>query len=301
MDFLDRMEQAIDYIEAHIGEDFTFSELERIVLCDSHQFSRIFSYVTGIPLGEYIRSRRLSLAALSLREGEKVVDVALRYGYASPEAFARAFRALHGISPRQAAAREVRLRMCPRLRFVLQVKGVCEMEYRIVELGEIHGVGVVRNFGKWSANSEAKTWTEREGEVWKFWDHFLDRGANLIIRDKYKLYRPPFWQMGVNYVDEEGNLTVSIGAEDAGGEYPELTRFTVPAATWAAFSIQATLNQDDHPVEMLLTRIQSEWMPSSGYERAMNYQIEVYGPGNTQNEDYTTELWIPVRKAHAEK
>ena len=102
MDFLDRMEQAIDYIEAHIGEDFTFSELERIVLCDSHQFSRIFSYVTGIPLGEYIRSRRLSLAALSLREGEKVVDVALRYGYASPEAFARAFRALHGISPPRA-------------------------------------------------------------------------------------------------------------------------------------------------------------------------------------------------------
>lgn len=94
-----------------------------------------FSYVTGIPLGEYIRCRRLSLAALSLREGEKVVDVALRYGYASPEAFARAFRALHGISPRQAAAREVRLRMCPRLRFVLQVKEVCEMEYRIVELG----------------------------------------------------------------------------------------------------------------------------------------------------------------------
>ena len=297
MDFLSRMTQAIDYIEAHIGDDFDLQALAGIVCCNAYQFGRIFSYVVGMPLTEYVRNRRLSLAALDLsRRGMKVIDVAMKYGYSSPESFARAFREMHGVSPREASAGGVTLRMCPRISFHITVKGDTGMLYRLVERDAIQGVGVVRNFGKVRINEQAEHWTEQRPDVWQFWEDFLDRGENRIIRDKYRLYRAPLWQMGVNYVDPDGNLTVCIGAEDAGGDYPELTRFVVPASTWAVFSTKGTLNQADHPLNALTTRIFSDWMPSSGYEQSMDYQIEVYGPGNTQQDDYETAVWIPVRK-----
>lgn len=297
MDFLNRMTEVIDYIEEHIADDFDLNDVAKIVCCSVYQLGRIFSYVGGISLTEYIRSRRLSLAALELQRGKaKVIDIALKYGYNSPESFARAFREMHGVSPREAYARGVKLRLHPRITFHISIRGDVGMEYRIEERGIIKGVGVVKNFGKVTANKEAEHWTERSGDVWKFWDDFLDCGENITIRDKYKLYKAPFWQMGVNYTDAEGNLILSIGAEDAGGEYPELTKFEVPASTWAVFTTRGTLNQKIHPLEALTTRIFSEWFPSSGYEKSMEYEIEIYGPGDTQKDDYVTELWIPVKK-----
>lgn len=297
MDFLERMTRVIDYIEAHLDEDFALQDLAGIVCCDVYQFGRIFAYVVGMPLAEYVRGRRLSLAALELSHGERrVIDVALKYGYSSPESFARAFRELHGVSPREASAPGARLRMCPRISFHITVKGGIDMEYQLVDRAVIKGAGIVRNFGKVRINEQAARWTEKTPDVWKFWEDFLDRGENAVIRDKYRLYRAPFWQMGVSYTDPDGNLTVSIGAEDAGGDYPELTRFEVPAATWAVFTVKGSLAGAEHPLNALTTRIFGEWLPSSGYERAMDYQIEVYGPGNTNREDYTTALWIPVKR-----
>lgn len=298
MDFLCRMTKAIDYIESHLEEDIDMNDVAKIIYCSVYQFGRIFSYVVGIPLSEYIRRRRLSQAALALQAGDvKVIDTAVKYGYESADAFTRAFGIMHGVTPKEARVKGVRLRLYPRITFHITIKGATDMEYRIEEKGVIHGVGMVKNFGRYTANKEGKTWQERNGERWTFWDEFLDVGANLVIRDKYKLYRSPYWQIGVTHTNDKGETIEMIGAEAREGEiYPELTRFEVPAATWAVFVARGTLNQPTHPIEALVTRIVSEWFPSSGYERSMPYDIEIYGPGNTQQDDYECEIWIPVRK-----
>ena len=298
MDFVSRMTEVVNYIEEHITDDFDFYDLAKIVYCGVYQFGRIFSYVVGVSLSEYIRRRRLTLAALELQAGNvKVIDVALRYGYDSPESFARAFREMHGVSPREACTPGVKLRLYPPITFYITIKGDEGMEYRIEEKGVIKGVGIVKNFGKWTVNRAAEHWTKRVGdEMWLFWDYFLDYGMNIVIRDRYKLYRPPFWQMGVTHTLDNGETVLAIGAEDDGQEHIELTPFEVPASTWAVFTAKGTLHQNVHPLEAMRVRIVSEWFPSSGYEKSMNYEIEVYGPGNTQSDDYVCEVWIPVRK-----
>lgn len=298
MDFLSRMNQVVDYIEAHLDEDMNCSDLASIVCCSVYQFGRIFAYVVGVSLSEYIRRRRLSQAALELQSGvTKVTDVALRYGYNSPDAFTRAFAALHGITPKEACALGVKLRLYPRITFNISIKGDVEMEYRIEQKDIVHCVGIVKNFDKVTVNNDAQHWTEKRPDIWQFWDHFLDDGENIIIRDKYELYRSPFWQVGVTETLENGDTVIKIGAESKDGEeYPELTRFDILANTWAIFTAKGTLNQKVHPITQTMTRVLNEWLPTSGYELIKGIELETYGPGNTQLDDYYCELWLPVSK-----
>ncbi len=296
MEFLNIMTELIDYIEDNIAEDFDYNRISKIVGCDTYQFGRIFSYIVGISFSEYIRNRRLSLAAIELQEGNyKVIDIALKYGYSSPESFARAFKELHGISPREACTQGRSLKMYPRITFHISIKGDINMEYRIEEKGIIKVAGTVKNFGMWTANKEEQYWKEQMGERWDFWDEFLHGGMDRKIAE-YGLYRAPFYQMGVINTLENGEIIEAIGAESDGKTYNDLTEFEVPASTWAVFAAKGTLNQNIHPIDMLTARIFTEWLPSSGYEKSMNYEIQVYGPGDTQKDDYTSELWIPVRK-----
>jgi len=297
MDFLSRMNRVADYIEAHLTEDMDYSELANIVYCSVYQFGRIFSYVVGISLSEYVRRRRLSQAAFELQNGNpRVIDVALRYGYNSPDAFARAFSAMHGVTPKEACALGVTLKLYPRITFHISIKGDVDMEYRIVEKGAVPCAGIVKNFGKITINREAEHWAETRPDVWKFWDYFLNEGENIIIRDKYELYRSPFWQVGMDVVLENGDTVVHIGAEArANEEYPELTRFEIPAHKWAVFTCRGTLNQKVHPVTQTMARVLAEWLPNSGFELVKGVSLETYGPGDTQTEDYVCELWLPVK------
>lgn len=296
MDFLRRMEQVVEYIEVHIDEDILMADIAQITCCGPHQFGKVFAYVTGVSLSEYIRGRRISLAALEIRDGAKVIDTALRFGYQSPDAFTRAFHAIHGITPREACAPGAPLRMIPRLTFQITMRGVESMEYKLITMDAVRCVGVIRNFGQWKA-TEADSWHERMGEIWKFWDYFLDEGANLILRDKYKLYRELFWQVGLTEVNDKGETIEKIGAQARDGEtYLDLEEFIIPAATWAVFEAKGTLNQSEHPAGALMTRILSDWLPSSGYERALPIDLEVYGPGDTNRDDYVTRIWMPVKK-----
>lgn len=298
MDFLSRMNQVADYIEAHLDEEMDYGDLANIVCCSVYQFGRIFSYVVGVSLSEYVRRRRLSQAALELQNGNsRVIDVALRYGYNSPDAFTRAFSAMHGVTPKEACALGVKLRMYPRITFHISIKGDADMEYRIEEKSVAQCVGIVKNFGKVKVNKDAEHWTGERPDIWSFWDHFLDFGMNIVIRDRYKLYRPPFWQIGVTETLENGDTVVKIGAEArAGEEYPELTCFDIPAHTWAVFTARGTLNQKVHPVTQTMTRVLTEWLPTSGYKLIKGIDLETYGPGDTQEDGYFCELWLPVKK-----
>lgn len=296
MDFMNTMVEVIDYIEEHITEDIDFNGVAKIVSCGVYQFGRIFSYVVGVSLSEYIRRRRLSLAALELQEGKsKVIDIAMKYGYNSPESFARAFREIHGISPREACSLGVGLKLYPAISFQISIKGAVDMEYRIEQKEEVSIVGVVKNFGRWTANEDGADWKEKSGEVWKFWDEYLNGGMDAKVAE-YKLYRQPFWQVGVTQTRDNGETVLAIGAESDGEKYEDLDTFVIPASVWGVFTVKGSLNQDTHPIEKMMTKIVSEWLPSSGYEKSMNYELEVYGPGDTQSDEYICEIWIPIKK-----
>lgn len=290
MDFLNRMTEAIEYIEEHIAEDFNVNDIAKIVCCNAYQFGRIFSYVVGISLAEYIRSRRLSLAALELQSGNvKVIDVALKYGYNSPESFTRAFRELHGVSPKEACVKGVTLKMYPCIELQILIKGVIEMDYRIEEKDAIKCVGGVYHLAKGEDG-----WTNAWEKYLDIKDEKLGRTPNEVVRDKYKLYRAPLWQVGVAHGFEDGNIDMSIGAEvKEGEEYSELDLFEIPAATWAVFSGKGKVYG---ALAELMTKIFGEWLPSSGYEQSLQYTIEIYPPGNSQSNDYAWEIWIPVKK-----
>jgi AraC family transcriptional regulator len=111
MDWLDRMNNAMEYVETHLTEAIDYDQMARIACCSTYHFQRMFSFITSVPLSEYIRRRRLTLAAFELQNsGVKVIDMALKYGYESPEAFSRAFKKMHGVMPRSARDKGVSLK-----------------------------------------------------------------------------------------------------------------------------------------------------------------------------------------------
>ncbi len=142
MDSLRSMNNALAYIEEHLTEEIDYSEVSKIAYCSEYHFKRMFSFLAGISLSEYIRRRRLTLAALDLKDRDlRIIDVAVKYGYNSADSFSRAFHSLHGILPSEARSENTQLKAYPRMTFQLSIKGGCEMNYRIVEKGPFKLVG----------------------------------------------------------------------------------------------------------------------------------------------------------------
>lgn len=132
MDWLERMNRAVSYIEDNLEQDIDYDQIAKIALCSVYQFQRMFSFVLDVPLSEYIRRRRLTLAAFDLKNRKNtVMDIALKYRYETPESFSRAFQNLHGMTPTLARNAESELRAFPRISFQIILKGVVGMNYRI--------------------------------------------------------------------------------------------------------------------------------------------------------------------------
>jgi len=297
VEWIERMSATLDYIESHLDDDILYDEVAKIACCSMHQFGRVFSYIVGISLSEYIRRRRLTLSALDLQCGNvKVIDVAMKYGYNSPDAFTRAFVGMHGVTPSEASTIGVKLKAYPRITLHISIKGDVEMEYRIEEKQDINLVGLVRQIKRQSANTIANDWKEAAGEVWNIWDEFLGSGFDRKIACDYKLYRAPMWQMGFTKTLENGETLLAIGAEADENVVTDLQAYTIPANKWAVFTAKGSLSGKDHPIDALWARITTEWFPTCGYKRAADYEIEVYPPGDTNSDDYTCEIWIPITK-----
>lgn len=297
MEWVERMIATVDYIENHLTSDIMYDEVAKIACCSMHQFGRVFSYVVGTSLSEYIRRRRLTLAALDLQNGDvKVIDIAIKYGYNSPDAFTRAFFGMHGVTPKLARTFGVKLKAFPRIIFQVSIKGDVEMEYRIEEKQDIKLVGMVKNIERQSANTMASDWKEAGGEVWNTWEEFLNGGTNEKISDEYKLYREPMWQMGFTKTLENGETLLAIGAQADNRTITDLQTYTIPANKWAVFTVKGNLSGKEHPIDAMWTRITTEWFGACGYKRAADYEIEVYPPGDTSSDNYTCEIWIPIIK-----
>ena len=286
MNLLEGMNCALDYIEANLDGEIGYAALSRIACCSQYHFQRFFASVTDIPLSEYIRRRRLTQAALSLQSSdEKVIDVALRYGYQSSDAFCRAFQALHGVTPSKARAPGVVLKAYPRLTFTLSIKGVIALDYRIEDRKAFRAVGV-------------RKWFSTEGgyqlqEIPEFWNDVKTNGSGDLIFSL--MDTEPCGCLGICGDMADGGFDYWIAVATSRASPPNLEETVIPAATWAIFEVAGAMPK---AIQESWSRIFSEWLPSSGYDHAKAPEIEWYGYGDIASPTYRSEIWIPVvRKA----
>lgn len=281
MDWLKGMNCVVEYIEDHLTENIKYDLLARIVGCSVYEFSRIFSFMTGMSISEYIRRRRLSQAVFDIQNSdEKIIDIALRYGYESQSTFSRAFKELHHQTPMSARKNGVPLKTYPKIAFKLTIKGVIEMNFRIENKDGFKIIGLKGNDGN------TLDWRN-------FMDNYNNRLKNGGGAKSY--YKAPFWQVGAYKFDTlDGKNECILGAELR--DEPLLDGMdveTISAATWAVFTI--TSKSGTKEAGEAYTRILSEWFPVSDYRRNASVQsLEVYGPGNASSPDYQWEIWMPV-------
>lgn len=280
MEWVDRLNETIRYLEEHLTDEISYEQLGKIACCSAYHYQRMFAYMAGMTLSEYLRRRRMSLAAVDLQSGnDKIIDIAAKYGYSSPTAFNRAFQSVHGIAPSAVRQEGAAVKSFPPITFKITVQGVEEMEYRIEtkEAFRIVGVSVPihrdieRNFeilpAKWDAVAA---------------DGTLQKLIGMMNAQ-------PMGVLGVCVCNDAEQwryyIAVSSTQTDA-----SLEEYTVPAATWAVFSGSGT-NQS---IQGLEQRILTEWLPTSGYEYGDAPDVEVYLNADPEHAQY--EVWIPVVK-----
>ncbi len=280
MEWIERLNQAINYMEEHLTEQVDYEELGRIAGCSSYHFQRMFSYMAGMPLSEYIRKRKMSLAAVDLQGGKiKIIDATEKYGYSSPTAFNRAFQSIHGIAPSAIKTEGVSVKSFPPITFKLTVKGVEEMEYRIETKDAFRIVGVSVPLEKEIEKNFAVIPSK--------WQEISMNGTLQKLTGM--MNAEPMGVLGVSTCNEEEPWRYYI-AVSSSKDREEWEEYTVPAATWAIFSGSGT-NQS---IQELEQRIVTEWLPTSGYEYGSAPDIEVYLNPDPANAQY--EVWIPVVK-----
>lgn len=265
------IERAISYVESNITENIEIGDISAVAYLSPFYFQRIFHSICGLTVGEYIRYRRLTLAAEELASGDvRVIDVALKYGYDSPDSFARAFAKFHGISPSAAKIKGATLKALPPLKINLEQRGKCIMEYKIVEKAAFTIVGFGKKF-----NGETSY-----VEIPKFWDEHFENGRGEIIKGMF----------GVCIDSDTKEFDYLIAdMYFPWNEIPEgcVTK-SFPAGTWAVFPYHGKCPE---ALQAVNTQIWSEWLPGSKeYDLYGTYSLEVYF------DEENGEIWLPVKK-----
>lgn len=290
MEWLNRMIKVMDYLEENMKGEIAINEAAKVAYSSSFHFQRMFHMLTGVTVTEYVRKRRLTLAAQELvASSDKVIDIALKYGYYSPEAFSRAFRRIHGISPSAARESGANLKVFPRLSFQISLKGDKDMDYRIVEKLAFKVIG------------KGIRVTTKDGENFKripeFWGECCQNGFATKLEkmaDKSAVVGECKLGICMEFNTDINEFTYLIGVENTRGiSHGGLVEKDVPAATWAVFE---SIGSMPHAIQNLWKRIYSEWFPSTGYEHAGELDMEVYPPGDADDENYRCEVWIPIVK-----
>ena len=273
--WMECFQESIHFIEQNLTEDLDIEEIAGKAALSPFYYQRIFAALCGMTVSEYIRARRMTLAAQELSgSGAKVIDIAVKYGYDSPDSFAKAFQRFHGITPSQARESGALLRSLAPLHIRISLEGGNMLDYRIVEKAPFTIVGIKRPF-----NSDTSY-----QEIPRFWDEWLAQGENRPIMGTFGLC------LDMNGKDFDywiADLYLPWKDIPAGCK----TRI-IPGSLWAQFPCTVRTLQDTN------TKIWSEWLPAlQGYSLAGDYDIEVYLPPEEGSQDMSVYIWIPLKKA----
>ncbi|MEG0273704.1 MAG: AraC family transcriptional regulator [Longicatena sp.] len=288
MEWLKNLSDAITYIEDHLDSDISIQEIAHIANCSTYYFQRIFTYVAGISLAEYIRRRRMSQAAFDLQRGEmKVLEVAMKYGYSSPTAFHRAFHAVHGISPSNAKLKCAILNVYPPIRFTVEVSGGKALSYHIETKEAMRIVGI--------RTSLVDNMEENHRQVPLFWKHTLQ--AHVIERLEQITNKEQKQVLGVSVYENTNDMHYYIAVETSEQPPEGMYIYEIPAATWVVFENEGSYKES---VQSIFQRFYKEWLLCSGYEYAGFPDIEVYPMKEHNTKQGHSEVWIAIKKMKEE-
>lgn len=287
MSWLESIMKAIDYMEEHLLEDLSIEEIARQANASAFHFHRTFSILTDTSIGEYIRRRRLTLAAQELSKTNcKMIDLAYKYGYDTPEAFSKAFRRQHGVNPSEARKYMGRLTFYERLVIQVKLKGAEPMKYNVLERESFTVTGIKREYSL------------KNGENLKgipvLWDQVNADGTSGRLE---KLINGQIKGLLGVCVDKRGDgyqdtIDYWIAAEHQ-GKLPEgFSTLTIPASKWVVFEVHGPMPE---AMQKTWQQIFTEWFPTSGYQHAGTPELEVYPEDDPAASNYYSEIWIPVK------
>lgn len=299
MDIITQLNAAINYIERHIEDDLALSDVSKVTLYSPFHFGRLFYYIAEMPLSEYIRKRKMSLAAQMLQGSDiKIIDLAVMYGYDAADSFTRAFVKQHGVTPSKARQLGVNLAIFPPLTFQIKIKGAKAMNWRIEEREKIEVFGLEGIFRH-----------DETDKIAEFWEECLNNGSYERLFDAAGGKRDSQAQQQPN---EDGSciLNAVCSYREINGEsFPYMifakkspnnnvegfTTATIPKSTWAVFkSDNFTPDKVCEEIPNLYSRAYSEWLPTSGYNKTNGPEMEIYY--STEDGMCFEEVWIPVVK-----
>jgi AraC family transcriptional regulator len=273
------------FVEEHICDDIALADISSVTAYSGYHFRRLFYYLAEMPLSEYIRKRKMSLAAADLQNGcDRVIDLAVKYGYDNADSFTRAFVRQHGLTPTAAREPGAAFKIFPSLSFQIKIKGVQEMNWRIEKKDAFEVFGIERIY---------------KNDAWRdipaFWDEkFKDGSTERLIKQAGRSDL-----MGTSsHTDAEADgfsYMICLFAGD-GCDTGGFKAVKIPEATWAIFRGEDMDSSEDFGTvtPKLFERAYSEWLPSSGYEKANAPEMELYC--TTENGKFYDEIWIPVVK-----
>ena len=284
MEWAEAISKAVEYIENHITEEITVEDVANEVYISPFYFQKGFSLLCGFTIAEYIRNRRLSLAGNELATSEKkVIDIAMKYGYDSPDSFTKAFTRFHGVTPSMVQKNEQLLKTFAPLKIKLSMEGGYIMDYKIVKKSEFTVIGASKNFDYENAKEK----------IPQFWQEHYTAGNGKYVCGMF----------GINIDEQMGQDSFEYLIADMYNplmDVPEgFVTKTIPAFTWAVFPCKGAMPDALQDVN---TKIFSEWLPAlRDYEFAAGYCIEMYDdaskyPKGTLDENYYSEIWIPVKE-----
>ncbi len=283
MEWIEGIKDAISYIEENITENLTMEDVAKKAFVSPFYFQKGFAMLCGFTVAEYTRQRRLTLAGSELVSTEnKIVDIAIKYGYDSPDSFTKAFTRFHGVTPTAVRKDGAMIKSFAPLKIKFALEGGYIMDYKIIEKEEFTVIGVSKVFQYENAYQD----------IPKFWDEFYGTGKGDRICTMY----------GVN-IDESmsGNAFEYLIADnyDSTKEIPEgFVTKVIPKHTWAVFACKGSM---PNAMQDVNKKIFSEWLPNcKDYEIAAGYNIEMYNNPDDykkgiQDENYYSEIWIPVK------
>lgn len=288
MEWLKKLSDAIDYIENNLDDEISYEEAAKIACCSTYNFARMFSYIAGIPLSEYIRRRRMTQAAFELQNTDaKVLNVALKYGYTSPTSFNRVFQSVHGIPPVSARSQGCVLNAYPPVKFSLKVSGGDAISYRIEEKEAMRIVGV--------RIALTEDMEENRKLVPLFWEKVL-RGSQFPGICKLS-NRIPNGVLGVTAYQSSGDIYYYIAAATDKSVPAEMFEYEIPAAAWVIFECNGHFKES---VQNIFKRFLTEWLPFSGYTYAELPDMEVYPIYEERLQEGHSEVWIAIKKESRE-
>lgn len=286
MDWIRGLQRAIDYMEANIEEELDMTKIAEQAYSSSFHFQRTFNLLTGITVGEYIRNRRLSLAGEELVASKaRVIDVAYKYGYDTPESFTKAFSRFHGVTPSAARHTGVSLKSFNRLSITIILKGGNVMEYQIIKKESFPVLAKAKSFPMAESNME----------ISEFWTQSEKDGTIQVLCSNGK--KDTNTLLGLCEPEKKGEKTFRYGIGiycERGIEPPKgYEVWEIPAHTWVVFKCIGAV---PYAIIDMLKRVYAEFFPQSEYEPLGVIDFEAYPDGDNQDKNYSSEIWIPVKK-----